>query len=363
MKTAVLSCNDFVVLGGAERHILDLATALDADIVCPRYDPEIIRNYDPAGKIRIISLGKALPPEPRRQFEGMRLFKHLDIGYDFVICMDDMAVRYLVHDIPHLYYVLSPRRAFYDMYYPTLETYHGVHRWFYWGVLNTFKAVDRRFVRKHVRNFAANSHNVRNRIYKTYLRDASVLYAPVHTNRYRYEPSEGYWLSVGRVDKWKRVELQVEAFRQMPEKKLIVAGPVYPAYSWLRESAPPNVTFLGPVGEDRLIDLYSRCEGFITTAIDEDFGLTPVEAMASGKPVVAAKEGGYMETVIDGHTGLLVSPILPEIIHAVRMVGADPDKYRDECLRQARRFDFEVFADEARRIVTGIYKADKVWVS
>nr|WP_245249630.1 glycosyltransferase [Methanolinea mesophila] len=213
------------------------------------------------------------------------------------------------------------------------------------------KYLDRRFVNHHVKELACISHNVRNRIFKAYLRDARVLYPPVRTSLYRNREPEPFWLSVGRVDKWKRIELQIEAFRQIPERQLRVVGQVYPGYRDLVTNSPPNVEFLGNVKEDELRDLYSRCEGFVTTAIDEDFGYTPVEAMASGKPVVATKEGGYLETVIDGETGILVGPDPDEIEKAVRKISADPVSFADRSLQRAKRFDYDLFARQARMMV------------
>ena len=83
----------------------------------------------------------------------------------------------------------------------------------YTGAFNLFKYFDQRFVRKYVENIACISHTVRNRIFKSYLRDAGVIYPPVHMDNYSCKPSEGYWLSVGRVDKWKRIPLQVESIQ------------------------------------------------------------------------------------------------------------------------------------------------------
>lgn len=336
---------------------MDMARTLDAEIVVPDYREEVIKTYDPDRSIRFVSLHHPLPKEPWFQLAGMRLYRKLSLDYDFVICTDDMAVRYLVRDVPHLYYMFTPRRAFYDMYYCFMDEEHGFKKLFYWGVLNAMKRIDRRFVKKHVKHFACNSNNVRNRIFKVYQRNADVIYAPVHTERYRYLPGEGYWLSTGRIDKWKRVELQVEAFRQMPARVLKIAGNIYPAYRDLVKNAPPNVHFLGNVSEEDLIDLYARAEGFITTAIDEDFGMTPVEAMASGKPVVAVKEGGYLETVLDGYTGLLIAPETEEIVRAVEEISKNPAKFRETCQMRAKQFDYEIVGKTLERIVNKYYTA------
>jgi glycosyltransferase involved in cell wall biosynthesis len=328
-----------------------MSHALGADIIVPSYDEAVVRTYDETGKINLVSLGKKLPSEPMRQLAGMRLFKHASLDYDFVICTDDMSLRYMVHHTPHLYYMLTPRRALYDMYYPFLSECGNFGKIGYSGALNLFKYFDQRFVRKYVENIACISHTVRNRIYKVYLRDAGVIYPPVHTDNYSCKPSEGYWLSVGRVDKWKRIPLQVETFRQMPDKTLLVVGQIYPALRSVVENAPDNVKFLGPYEESRLNDLYACCEGFITTAIDEDFGITPLEAMASGKPVVATKEGGYLETVADGYTGILTSPDPGSMIAAIRKISEDPSAFTDECLKRAKMFDYDVFEKTINRYV------------
>jgi glycosyltransferase involved in cell wall biosynthesis len=351
MKIGILSCDQFSVLGGAEKHIMDMARALDAEIIVPDFQEEVIKTYDPERSIRLLSLNHPLPAEPWFQLAGKHLYKKVSLDYDFVICTDDMAIRYLVRDVPHVYYMLTPRRALYDMYYPALEQYGALKRIGYWAALNVAKSMDRRFVRDHVKHITCISHTVRNRIYKVYQREAGVIYPCIHTSHYRWSPGEGYWLSAGRVDKWKRIELQVEAFRRMPERTLLVAGTIYPAYRDLVQQAPRNVRFLGNVSERELIDLYARSEGFLTTAIDEDFGITPVEAMASGKPVVATKEGGYLETVLDGQTGLLISPDADAIRHAVEEISKDPVRYREACQKRAQLFDYRVFKESLQDMV------------
>ena len=121
---------------------------------------------------------------------------------------------------------------------------------------------------------------------------------------------------------------------------------------YIVDTAPCNVSFVGNVSEQELIKLYSECIGLITTAIDEDFGITPLEAMASGKPVVATKEGGYLETVIDGYTGILISPCVDEIIDAVSKISQSPDKYKNACIIQANKFDYFIFKNNIKKMVS-----------
>lgn len=344
MKIAILSCSDFSIVGGAERFIIDIARALDATIVTIGNEYLFDTTYSTEG-VKFHYLNKHLPVEPLRQALGSLYFSRLKLDYDFYISTDDMSMHYLT-DKPHVYYMFTPRRAFYDMYYDVMSTKHGLKLLIYSIGIWMFRNHDKKFVDKHIQNIACISHNIRNRIQKTYLRDSTVVYPCIDTSKYKYKPHTDHWLSVNRVDKWKRVELQVESFRKMSDMKLIIVGTVYPGMQYIVDNAPDNVEFKGPVSEQELIDLYSECTGFITTAIDEDFGITPLEAMASGKPVVATKEGGYLETVVDGITGILVTPNVNDIVRAVKTLSYDPERYSFECRKQAHKFDYSVFKKE-----------------
>ncbi len=346
MRIAILSCLDFAVPGGAERFFIDMATALDATIVCLSYNPRLGEWYPRAQQVRFHPLNVSLPAEPLKQLAGMRLFRSLKLDYDFFIVTDDMALRFLCRDHPHCYVMLTPRRALYDMYYQTLADLPHMKRLLFCIVLTLFRYLDRRFVINHVTHIAGISHNIRNRIWKAYQRKASVIYPPIHLEQYQNLGYHDFWLSVSRVDKWKRIDLQVEAFRKMPDKKLKIAGRIYPGFEDLVKNAPSNVVFLGAISDNELVELYGFCRGFLTTAIDEDYGLTPLEAMACGKPVVATKEGGYLETVIDGYNGLLVAPDPLSIMEAVSMIDQDPGRYVEASRVQASRFDYKLFKEQ-----------------
>lgn len=343
MKIAILSCMDFKIPGGAERFFIDIARALDATIVCLSVSDDLYSLYPDAEKVKFYPLQKTLPAEPFRQIAGMRLFKKLKLDYDFYIATDDMSLRFLSEKIPHSYLMLTPRRAFYDMYYPTLTAMPTGRREIFMMVLGIFRFFDQRYVKKHVRSIVGISHNVRNRIWKAYQKPAIVIYPPIHVEKYRNLEYGDFWLSVSRIDKWKRIDLQLETFRQLPDKKLIIAGKVYPEFEHLVKKAPSNVTFTGPIPDEELLNLYGRCRGFLTTAIDEDYGLTPLEAMACEKPVVAVYEGGYQETVAHGYTGFLVSPEPSDIADAIRNVDIDPLSFGHEARKKAELFDYKIF--------------------
>jgi len=201
-----------------------------------------------------------------------------------------------------------------------------------------------------VDKIVAISSNVQRRIEEAYGRPSSLVYPPVDFEKYRFEEVGDFWLSVNRIYPEKRIELQFQAFRDLPEERLVVVGGYSRETSPLStlegyvETIPDNVEMRGEVSEEELIDLYARCKGLICTAMDEDFGLTPLEAMASGKPVIAVKEGGFLETVVDGITGRLVEPNADRIAEAVREISEKGGlQYRDACRERAGVFSEETF--------------------
>jgi glycosyltransferase involved in cell wall biosynthesis len=145
-----------------------------------------------------------------------------------------------------------------------------------------------------VDQFLANSENVRNRIWKTYRRDAEVVYPPVNVQSFYSKPSEDYFLIVSELVPYKRIDTAVRVFARTG-RPLVIAGSG-PEYSRLKSLSKPNIKFLGRVPDKELRELYARCRAFLLPG-EEDFGMTPVEALASGKPVIALARGGALETV------------------------------------------------------------------
>lgn len=358
MKTAIFCCADLRTIGGAERFLLDTARALDADLVVLSADESILKIY--GRDVRIISLNKKIPKDPFGTLAGKRIFEKIDYkNYDFFIAFDHASMFALKNHRPGFFYCLGPRRELYDMYYPVIENQdnflkkYAVKTW-----LDFYRRIDRNFVKNHIENIVCISHNVRNRVYKFYQKDAWVVYPPVHAELYEYKPPEGYWLSVNRIDNWKRIDLQFEAFRRLPDKTLKIVGSINetPKIKKILATRPANVELLGNISEKELRELYSRCEGVIATSIDEDYGLTPAEAMASGKPVVAVKEGGYLETVLDGITGRLVAPSIEELVDGILEVSKQPETYRKACFERAKLFDYEIFREKLKKIILFLAK-------
>ena len=146
-----------------------------------------------------------------------------------------------------------------------------------------------------VDDFIANSENVRRRIWKTYRREAAVIYPPVPVETFRYEPAEDYYLIVSELVPYKRLDLAVAAFSKSGRNLRVVGdGPEYRTFE--KTCRAPNVEFCGRVPDEELRELYARCRAFLMPG-EEDFGITAVEALASGKAVIALGRGGVTEIV------------------------------------------------------------------
>lgn len=347
-------------IGGAEMVGLTLARELGADFYSTNIDEEKITKMG-FTDIRLRSIGKVPLNAPFKQQAAMGRFRRLNLRgkYDFYIIDGDWAVSGAVNNKPNLWYVHSPIREIWDLYeYTKQNIVPGCLRWSYdiWVRYNRY--LNRRYVECQVGKIVCNSTNTQKRIKKYLHRDATVIHPPIETRRYYHKQAGDYWLSVNRLITHKRVDMQLEAFAALPEERLIVVGSYEQSRHFKRHAEymqkikPANVKIVSWVGQSELIKLYANCKGFITTAYDEDFGMAAVEAMASGKPVIAPNEGGYAETVIDGVTGKLIDDVTADkLANAVRELRRGSGQYKNACLAQARKFDTEVFVGKIKNML------------
>ncbi|HEY5600796.1 MAG TPA: glycosyltransferase [Patescibacteria group bacterium] len=201
--------------------------------------------------------------------------------------------------------------------------------------------------------FIANSKEVQARIKKFYKRDSTVIYPPVDLPKSQKSKRKGYYLVVSRIVGAKGLSLAIEAANKLGIK-LKIAG--FPAgyqteYKNLLEKSDSNIEFLGYVSDEELTSLYEGAKAFLALAKDEDFGITPVEAMSFGTPVVAYYGGGYKETVIDGKTGVFFKDYSVEgLIEAISKLDRIKIKSED-CLKQAEKFNIRRFQKEIQKFV------------
>jgi glycosyltransferase involved in cell wall biosynthesis len=200
-----------------------------------------------------------------------------------------------------------------------------------------------------VHYYIANSENVRRRINLHYGRDATVIFPPVDTERFTLsEADEGYYLMVSALVPYKRVDLAVRVFNANGKHLLIVGKGT--ETERLQAMARPNVEFLGWRSDDELARLYAGCRALIFPG-EEDFGIVPLEAMASGKPVVAFARGGALETVVDGVTGVLFPEQTPDAlsraVEAAQGISFDPRVIR----AHAMKFSRSIYAERMKKFI------------
>lgn len=357
MKVAIF--HDYIgAIGGGEKLVLTLAKGLGADVITTDADMDSVTKMG-FEEVKIISLGNTLKMPPLKQIDASFKFASCDFSkkYDFFIFSGNWAFFAAKKHKPNLYYCHTPTRAFYDLY----DVYRKNHSIFiavpftFWVQLH--KRISEYYI-SHVCKIVTNSINTKSRIKKYLNRDSEVIYPPVDTSRFKFKECGNFWLSVNRLYPEKRVELQIEAFKEMPDQKLLIvggyaAGDHASGYaSKLINQLPENVTLVGSVSEEKLLELYATCKGHITTAMNEDFGMTPIESMAAGKPIVAVKEGGFLESMVDKETGLLVEANVESIVQAVRIVSENPGKYKNSCIQRAKLFDTSEFIRKTKEVIS-----------
>lgn len=355
MKHAIF--HDYLeVMGGAERIVLVMAKELDADVITLNHHPKVLEDTR-FSDVNVISLGETVKKPVFKQLDASRRFRTADFGkdYDFFIFSGSWAHYAARKHHPNLFYCHTPTRAFFDLYDETSRRQALWAKPFFTGWAKTHGRRERQNM-KNVDAIVTNSKNTAERIRRFYGRSAEVVYTAVYLDDYRRGRAGDYWLSVNRLYPEKRIELQAEVFRRLGLNLKVVGGHGVGDDSCryaknLIRGAPDNIEFLGEVTEDELIGLYAGCRGLICTAEGEDLGLTPIEAMASGKPVVAVEEGGYAETVLEGVTGRLATPGIKGLVEAVRDVDGRPGDFSNACVEQAAHFGVEAYMKRLRGII------------
>lgn len=243
----------------------------------------------------------------------------------------------------HICYCLTPTRFIwsFDSYAQREEGVGRALSGLLRPVISYLRLWDRQAADR-VDHFVAISRTVQRRIQKYYRRSSVIIYPPVDTDRFvpSTDPPGDYYLAGGRLIPYKRLDLAVRAFTQLG-LPLVVYGEGRDAAS-LKAEAGPNITFLGQVSWDRLVDLFQHCRAFVFPGL-EDFGIAPVEAQATGRPVIAFAGGGSLDTVVDGVTGVLFGEqSVASLVAAVQRCAEtpfDPQVIRQHALRfSAQRF-------------------------
>jgi glycosyltransferase involved in cell wall biosynthesis len=282
-----------------------------------------------------------------------RAIERFDLSeFDLVISSSHCVAKSIITrpDAVHICYCHTPMRYVWDLF----DEYFGVERVgrlkhaLLRRVAGRLRHWDARTAER-VNHFIANSEHVRHRIQRHYGRDAEVIHPPVDTDRFRLsERTDGYFLIVSALVPYKRIELAVETCSRIGARLLIVGSG--PEEKRLKQLAGRNVEFLGWQSDEQIREYYAGCRALIFPG-EEDFGIVPVEAMASGKPVIAFGRGGALETVIPGLSGLLFSeqtvPRLTAVVQSFDETHFSPQRIRAHALG----FDREVYRRKMRTFI------------
>lgn len=288
------------------------------------------------------------------RFLAPQIWESFDLKeYDVVLSSSGWFISRGVRTVPptvHICYLHHPPRNLYG--YAT-----GSYVQKYWPV-RVYAALVNFYMRHYdfqtaqrVDWFIANSQETARRIEKFYRRQSTVIYPPINMPKIiKTNKKKEYFLSVGRLAWAKRVDLAIAACKRLKlPLKVVGTGMEEGA---LREMAGPHVEFLGAVSDAELSGLYAGAKALIFCALDEDFGMVPVEAMAAGVPVVALGQGGVLETVVDGKTGVLFKKSeVADLIAAIKRFKSLSRDWADDCRAQAQKFSKERFKRELKNFV------------
>ena len=345
-----------VTMRGGERVVEALCEMYpDAEIFTHVYNPDRVSDTIRAHKVHTSFINRL--PRARRFYQWYLPLMPLALErfdlreFDLVISSDSGPVKGVVTspDTVHVCYCHTPMRYIWGMEaeylagakWPARVAFpfiaHYVRLW-------DFAAAAR------VDKFIANSTIVARRIRKVYRRSAEVIPPPIECAAFSPGPAEDFYLLAGQLVAYKRPEVAIEACNRTG-RRLVVIGEGERLAS-MRQLAGPTVTVLGAQPYSVLRDHFSRCRALLFPG-EEDFGMVPVEAMASGKPVIALGKGGALDTVVDGVTGVLFRRSTPESLIAAieRFEAAEHEFDPAHIMAHARSFDRPIFKRRMRAVI------------
>lgn len=346
-----------VTMRGGEKVLEELCRLYpQADIFTHVVAPEKISGTIKAHRITTSFISR-LPGAVRHYQKYLPLMplalEQLDLrGYDLVISSESGPAKGVVtgEDTLHLCYCHTPMRYLWNMYHDYRENTGALARAVMTPTFNYLRQWDYASAAR-VDHFIANSTTVQRRIAKTYRRSADVIHPPVSVESFApAATTEDFYLHCGQLVPYKRADIAVEAFNRLG-KKLIIVGDGSEA-TRLKKMAGPNIHFAGPQSAEGLRALYATCRALVFPG-EEDFGIVPVEAMASGRPVIAYDKGGVRDTVRDGTSGILYpDQSVESLIAAIGRFEAMESRFSPaEIMAEAARFSADRFRAEMSGLI------------
>jgi len=366
MKVALF--HDYLVqYGGAERVLEKfLEIYPDAPVYTLLYNPKSLApNFRKVLEKRTVIVSRLQKfPFARRHHRLYPLFMpYMVEQFDFsefdVILSDTTGFGkglILKPQTLHVCYCHTPLRYAWDdsqRYIKEYKHFWPLKPFVRWGV-HYLRIWDRQAAQR-VDLFLTNSKFVKKRIKKYYSRDSKVIYPPVETTGMKVvAKTKSFYLIVNRLLPYKKTALAIEAFNELGLPLVIVGRG--PEEKRLKRLTKRNIVFLGDIYGGNLKKLYSNCRALIYPQ-EEDFGITPVEVIASGRPVIAYKGGGALETVRNSLSGIFFSPQTPEaLIKAIKKFEKIKSWQTKKMVSSVKKFDQKEFKKEIKKFVSKEYK-------
>lgn len=354
MKIAVIHDRMPKEIRGGERVAVEIAKTLNVPIYSP-----YIEGYEGEG-VEIIPfkqdkyINSWYHKLIRREVIETTLipfdFEQLDLsGHDLIFSSGVLSRSYIpTINQSVINYMHSPPRWLYDLHRVRMS----MLKWYQPKILAKFWSQWWRTwdltVDKYIDKYIANSEIVQKRIKRYYNRDSEIIYPPIYTKNYKWNNNEQYFLSINALFPEKRIDVMIDAFKVAPEKELRIIGNGN-NYKKLAKGSN-NIKFLGSVSEEEKIELLSNCTALISIPMHEDFGIVPIEAFASGKPVIGVKEG-YTEYQINPYkNGIFVDN--PTSLGLAKVIK-DFDRYDwdiKEIQSSAKKYDVSEFRKKIKNV-------------
>lgn len=358
-----------VTYAGAERVLEQLLILFpDADVFAMvDFLPESDRVMLSGRKITTSFIQK-LPFARRRYRQYLPLMplavEQFDLSaYDLIISSSHAVAKGVITGPMqrHVSYVHSPMRYAWDLQHQYLQEsglHKGIKGFIVKYLLHRLRLWDLRTA-NGVDVFVANSKFIAQRIWKVYRRESEVIYPPVYVQDFTVNHAkQNFYVTASRMVPYKKIDIIVEAFKQMPDKRLVVIGdgPDFDKISRIANGCP-NIELLGFQPFEVLKDHLQRAKGFVFAA-EEDFGITPVEAQACGTPVIAYGKGGALETVKNGVTGLFFHEQTHQAIIDALTTFEQFEWSAHACRIQSEQFSGEHFHQEISSLVARVFASD-----